>query len=146
MTGFQPHPGTGSTATGEEAPVIGLKAVCEVFGARAEVVDPFDVSATVEAILRLLQDEKGVKVLILKRECALVSAKKQKSLYKVEVDQDRCLGESCGCNRLCTRIFKCPGLMWDATTERARIDEAICTGCGVCAEICPASAIQKEVA
>jgi len=36
--------------------------------------------------------------------------------------------------------------MWDSTTEKARIDEAICTGCGVCAEICPASAIQKEVA
>jgi len=146
MTGFQPHPGTGSTATGETAPVVDLKAVCEGFGARVEVVDPFDVSATVETILKLLQDEKGVKVLILKRDCALVSAKKQKSLYKVEVDQDRCLGESCGCNRLCTRIFKCPGLMWDSKTEKARIDEAICTGCGVCAEICPASAIQKEVA
>jgi len=146
MTGFQPHPGTGSTATGEAAPVVDLKAVCEGFGARVEGVDPFDVSATVETILRLLQDEKGVKVLILKRECALVSAKKQKSLYKVEVDQERCLGEGCGCNRLCTRIFKCPGLMWDSTTEKARIDEAICTGCGVCAEICPASAIRKEVA
>jgi indolepyruvate ferredoxin oxidoreductase, alpha subunit len=146
MTGFQPHPGTGSTAEGEIAPIVDLKAICEDFGARVEVVDPFDVSATVEAILRLLQDGKGVKVLILKRECALVSAKKQKSLYKVEVDQDRCLGESCGCNRLCTRIFKCPGLMWDSSTEKARIDEAICTGCGVCAEICPASAIRKEVA
>jgi len=146
MTGFQPHPGTGSTATGETAPVVDLRAVCEGFGARVEIVDPFDVSATVETILRLLQDEKGVKVLILKRECALVSAKKQKSLYKVEVDQERCLGESCGCNRLCTRIFKCPGLMWDSATEKARIDEAICTGCGVCAEICPASAIRKEVA
>jgi indolepyruvate ferredoxin oxidoreductase alpha subunit len=146
MTGFQPHPGTGSTATGETAPVIDLRAVCEGFGARVEVVDPFDVSATVETMLRLLQDEKGVKVLILRRECALVSAKRQKNVYKVEVDQDRCLGESCGCNRLCTRIFRCPGLMWDATTEKACIDEAICTGCGVCAEICPASAIRKEVA
>jgi len=28
----------------------------------------------------------------------------------------------------------------------AHIDEAICTGCGVCAEICPSSAIRKEVA
>jgi indolepyruvate ferredoxin oxidoreductase alpha subunit len=146
MTGFQPHPGTGSTATGETAPVVDLKTVCESFGARVEVVDPFDVSATMETILRLLQDQEGVKVLILKRECALVSAKKQKNLYKVEVDQGRCLGESCGCNRLCTRVFKCPGLMWDATTGKARIDEAICSGCGVCAEICPASAIRKEVA
>ena len=146
MTGFQPHPGTGETATGKEAPVIDLKAICEVFGAHVEVVDPFDVAATVETLLRLLQEEKGVKVLILKRECALVSAKHQKRLFQVEVEQDRCLGETCGCNRLCTRIFKCPGLMWDKETGKARIDEAICTGCGVCTEICPASAIKKEKA
>ena len=144
MTGFQPHPGTGETATGKEAPVIDLKAICEVFGAHVEVVDPFDLAATVETLLRLLQDEKGVKVLILKRECALVSAKQQKRLYQVEVEQERCLGETCGCNRLCTRLFKCPGLMWDQATGKARIDEAICTGCGVCTEICPASAIKKE--
>ncbi len=144
MTGFQPHPGTGETATGSEAPVIDLKAICEVFGAHVEVVDPFDVMATVKTILRLLQDVKGVKVLILKRECALVSAKHQRRLYRVEVDRERCLGETCGCNRLCTRIFKCPGLMWDKATGKARIDEAICTGCGVCSEICPASAIRKE--
>jgi len=146
MTGFQPHPGTGSTATGKEAPVIDLKAICEVFGAHVEVVDPFDVAATVETFLRLLQEEKGVKVLILKRECALVSAKHQKRLYQVEVEEERCLGETCGCNRLCTRIFKCPGLMWDKGAGKARIDEAICTGCGVCTEICPASAIRKEKA
>jgi indolepyruvate ferredoxin oxidoreductase alpha subunit len=144
MTGFQPHPGTGETATGKEAPVIDLKAICEVVGAHVEVVDPFDVAATVETLLRLLQKERGIKALILKRECALVSAKHQKRLYEVTVDHKRCLGESCGCNRLCTRIFKCPGLMWDKAAEKARIDDAICTGCGVCAEICPASAIQKE--
>jgi indolepyruvate ferredoxin oxidoreductase alpha subunit len=146
MTGFQPHPGTGATATGSEAPVIDLKAICEVFGASVEVVDPFDVAATVETLLRLLQDRKGVKVLILKRECALVSGKREKRLYQVEVDQERCLGETCGCNRLCTRIFKCPGLMWNKEAGKACIDEAICTGCGVCAQICPASAIRKEAA
>jgi len=146
MTGFQPHPGTGSTATGKEASVIDLKAICKVLGARVEVVDPFDLGKTVEAILKLLQDEKRVKALVLKRECALVSAKHQKRLYKVNVNQEHCLGETCGCNRLCTRIFKCPGLMWDKAVGKACIDEAICTGCGVCAEICPASAIMKEVA
>jgi len=61
------------------------------------------------------------------------------------VDQDLCLGERCGCNRLCTRVFKCPGLIWDEIAGKARIDEAICTGCGVCAEICPSLAIRKEV-
>ena len=146
MTVFQPHPGTGSTATGEKAPIIDLKAICEALGAFVELVDPFDTEGTVATILRLIRMERGVKVLILKRECALVSGKRQKKLFQVEVDQGRCLGEVCGCNRLCTRIFKCPGLIWDEGTGKARVDEAICNGCGVCAEICPASAIKKEAA
>jgi indolepyruvate ferredoxin oxidoreductase alpha subunit len=146
MTGFQPHPGTGRTATGKEAPVLDLIPICEALGAKAEVMDPFDLQGTTEKLLELLQDQQGVKVLILKRECALVRGKKQKKLYQVEVRQERCLGEACGCNRLCTRVFKCPGLYWDTATGKASIDEAICTGCGVCAEICPASAIRKEVA
>jgi indolepyruvate ferredoxin oxidoreductase alpha subunit len=106
MTGFQPHPGTGRTATGKEAPVLDLKRICESLGARVEGADPFDISATADAMLELLQDKQGVKVLILKRECALVRSKKQKKLYNVEVNQERCLGETCGCNRLCTRVFK----------------------------------------
>ena len=144
MTGFQPHPGTGSTATGSSAPVIDLKGICKALGAHAEVVDPFETKKTIETILRVIRQERGVKVLILKRECALVSGKRQKKLFKVEIDQEQCLGERCGCNRLCTRIFKCPGLIWDQTTGKANIDEAICNGCGVCVEICPASAIRKE--
>jgi len=144
MTGFQPHPGTGSTATGGAAPIIDLKAICEALGAFVEVVDPFDTEVTVETMLRLMRKEKGVRVLILKRECALVSGKRQKKLFQVEVDQGRCLGEVCGCNRLCTRIFKCPGLIWDQKAGKAKIDEAICNGCGVCAGICPASAIRRS--
>jgi indolepyruvate ferredoxin oxidoreductase alpha subunit len=144
MTGFQPHPGTGSTATGEAAPIIDLKGICEAFGAYVEVVDPFDTEETIKTMLRMIRMERGVKVLVLKRECALVSGKRQKKLFQVEVDQGRCLGEACGCNRLCTRIFKCPGLIWEQSKGKARIDEAICNGCGVCAGICPASAIHKE--
>ena len=145
MTGFQPHPGTGKTATGHEAPILNLEVICKALGAQVEVGDPFDVEATTESILRLLQDVDGVRVLILRRECALVRGRTQKKLFNMEVDQDLCLGERCGCNRLCTRVFKCPGLIWDTIAGRARIDEAICTGCGVCAEICPSSAIRKEV-
>lgn len=41
-------------------------------------------------------------------------------------------------------IRACPGLIWDKTTGKSKIDEVICTGCGVCADICPQGAIIKE--
>ena len=145
MTGFQPHPGTGRTAMGAEAPVVDIEALCKALGARVQVKNPFEVQDTTETIYELLQDREGIKVLILRQECALVRVKRQKALYKVRVDQERCIGQDCGCNRRCTRIFKCPGLTWDSVTGKAHVDEAICTGCGVCADICPQSAILKEI-
>ncbi len=144
MTGFQPHPGTGSTASGGQAPVVDIEAVCRALGFPVEVVDPFDLTAARETIARLIESRDGVKVLIVRQTCALVRSKQQGKLFSVKVAEERCLGERCGCNRLCTRVFKCPGLVWDSNAGVARIDEAICTGCGVCADICPASAITKE--
>ncbi|NIO04172.1 MAG: indolepyruvate ferredoxin oxidoreductase [Proteobacteria bacterium] len=144
MTGFQPHPGTGQNAMGRQAPVVDIEAVCRTLGARIEVADPYDLQGTIEAVNRLLVDEKGVKVLILRQLCALVRANRGEKLYQVRVDQERCLGDGCGCNRLCTRVFRCPGLIWDKEKGRAGIDDAICTGCGVCGEICPQSAILTE--
>ena len=111
-----------------------------------EVADPFDLQDTTEKLLDLMQDNGGVRVLISKRKCALVRAREEKAAYKVRVDGERCLGENCGCARLCTRVFQCPGLVWDDESGPAKIDEVICSGCGVCADICPASAIIREVA
>jgi indolepyruvate ferredoxin oxidoreductase alpha subunit len=80
----------------------------------------------------------------MRRPCAMIKLKEEKPPYKVRVAIEKCIGEECGCNRLCTRIFKCPGLMWDKKTGQAKIDEVICIGCGVCADICPEKAIIKE--
>ncbi len=144
MTGFQPHPGTGRSAMGQEVPAIDIAAVCAALGVPVQVEDPFRVRETTEAIHRLLQERNGVRVLVLRQECALVRGKREKAVHRMRVDQALCLGQACGCNRLCTRVFKCPGLVWDPGTGKARIDEAICTACGVCADICPQGAILKE--
>ena len=63
-------------------------------------------------------------------------------MYEMAIDANLCLADLCGCNKLCTRVFKCPGLIWDTQKEKVRIDEVLCTGCGVCADICPAKAIK----
>jgi len=44
------------------------------------------------------------------------------------------------------RVFQCPALTWDVSQGVAGIDEVLCAGCGVCADICPAGAIIREPA
>jgi indolepyruvate ferredoxin oxidoreductase alpha subunit len=145
MTGFQPHPGTGFLATGEPAPVIDMEAICQATGAEVMVCDPFDLEKSTEAILAMMKKETGVRVIIMRRMCQLVKGKRKiPNRYLMRVDSGACRGDSCGCDRLCTRIFGCPGLMWDSTAGKAVIDEAVCVGCGLCADICPADAIRRE--
>ena len=160
MTGFQPHPGIGVDAMGRPAPVVEIADVCRALGLKVTVGDPFNMEGTIEAILELLEDDEGIKVLVLRRLCGLLAAKRgpparggkgrspaargsgaTKVTAAVRVDTERCLGAACGCNRLCTRVFRCPGLTWDAVTGKAGVDEAVCNRCGYCVQICPAGAI-----
>ncbi len=143
MTGFQTHPGLSIDAMGQKAPAVNIDAVCRSIGAKVAISDPFDIQATQDALFSLLEED-GVKVLILRQICSLSPEKKAKKMYDVRVDDALCLGEACGCSRLCTRIFRCPGLVWDKERKKALVNEVICAGCGVCASICPAGAIQKK--
>ncbi|EFK09078.1 putative indolepyruvate ferredoxin oxidoreductase, alpha subunit [delta proteobacterium NaphS2] len=143
MTGFQPHPGLGTTATGQAAPPVAIGDLCRAMGYPVDMCDPYDLKATTDAIMRGLEHE-GPQVLILKRTCALVAARQGIPPGRVILDTDRCIGENCGCGRMCTSAFRCPGLGWDPVTKTARIDQAICTGCGVCTRICPTGALKTE--
>jgi indolepyruvate ferredoxin oxidoreductase alpha subunit len=140
MTGFQPHPGTGQTAAFGPGVTITPEEICRAVGCEVVIVDPYDLAATEAALYEALQKE-GVTAMVFRRTCALVQGKAGGFPYQMSVDETRCLGESCGCNRYCTRVFRCPGLIWNAEAGRAVIDEVICVGCGVCAQICPAGAI-----
>ena len=144
MTGFQPHPGTGSTAMGTVTDPVGVEALCRSLQVEVEVGDPYDMMGTAKTLYRLMQ-KSGPRVLVLSRKCALVQGKEGGFPYKMAVSQDRCLGEGCGCGRYCTRIFRCPGLIWDKEVLKAKIDEVICVGCGICADICPQGAIERNL-
>jgi len=144
MTGFQPHPGTEANALGQSVPPVDIEAICRSLGAEVTVCDPFDLEATQAAALALLADQATAKVLILRQLCALSPQRKGAKPYEMRVDPEKCLGDQCGCNRLCTRVFGCPGLAWEKQSGKARIDEVICAGCGVCASVCPQGAIIKS--
>jgi indolepyruvate ferredoxin oxidoreductase alpha subunit len=143
MTGFQPHPGTLLDAMGDQAVPIDIEKLCKSLGCMVEVADPFDLEDAKKKFWNLIHQE-GAKVMIMRRKCALLAAREEGPQYRVWVDHKKCVGEECGCDRYCTRIFKCPGLIWDKTIGRAKIDEALCTGCGFCVNICPKSAIVSE--
>jgi len=146
MTGFQPHPGLSVNVMGEQTVDIDMAKICRALGARVEIRDPFDVEETQRTLNLMMEEVGSAQVLILRQACGLSPEKKGKKLFEVKVDESVCLGENCGCNRLCTRIFRCPGLFWDGQKKTARIDEVICAGCGVCAGICPSGAITKREA
>ncbi len=143
MTGFQPHPGTGLTAMGGTVEPMSIQKIAEAMGCQVTVADPFDVEGTVQVLMKLLK-QKGLKVLIMKQPCATLSAKQKKSKPKVWVDQSLGLGDGCGCDRFCSRVWGCPGNSWDFKNGKAVIDPVTCVGCGVCAKLCPAGAIKVE--
>jgi indolepyruvate ferredoxin oxidoreductase alpha subunit len=142
MTGFQPHPGTGRTALGVQHEPFSIEGICRAVGCDVTIGDPYNVAETTETIYRLLQ-KPGVKVLVLRRTCALVQSRRGAKAV-VRVDQEKCLGDACGCGRFCSKVFGCPACIWDSEKQKARIDDVVCNGCGVCATLCPQGAILVE--
>ncbi len=144
MTGFQPHPGLEVDAMGNRAEATDIAAVCRALGAEVVTADPFDIAGTQEKMLGVLEKGSGARVMIMKQICALSPEKKGKKKFDVKVDAAKCRGTDCGCDRLCTRVFRCPGLVWNKAESHAQVDEILCAGCGVCADICPGSAIKRS--
>ena len=142
MTGFQPHPGSGYDALGRPAPVVEIEEVCKAIGVEVKVRDPFEVDQAIEDLYDMLQED-GAKVMVFRRKCYLVESK-EKGIKKVYVEPEKCIGDDCGCARFCSRVFNCPGIIWDQEAQKAKIDEVVCTGCGVCATLCPRGAIVVE--
>jgi indolepyruvate ferredoxin oxidoreductase alpha subunit len=142
MTGHQPHPGSGKNAVGKEAEVISIEEIAKSFGFMVKVSDPFRCTEAIQDVLEFIR-MPGLKVLILRQPCALVVSREQKR-RKVIVRQELCRGDACGCMRFCTAVWGCPANVWDKEREAAAIDPAICVGCGVCIDLCPAGAIFWE--
>lgn len=71
MTGHQPHPGTGVTATGQTTVQISLEALARALGAGlVESVDPNDLEGTMEGFQRA-RDYPGLSVVIARQPCVI---------------------------------------------------------------------------
>lgn len=135
MTGHQPNPNTGVTATGVESPKISLEELARACGVSfVESVDPYDLTDLLET-LKAAKEKKGVKVIIAKQPCVIMNKRNGIKRVRYMVDADRCV--RCGA---CLR-YGCPAIETDA--GGASMITGLCTGCGVCADICPAGAIHR---
>lgn len=135
MTGHQEHPGTGKTIHGEETYPIDYEKLVSALGANHIVtVDPYDLKST-EAAIRECLNKSGVRVIIAKRYCIQLKHIKP-SPRKANVDQEKC--KFC---KLCLKIG-CPAIILE--DNKIRIDELLCTGCGICIQVCPFGAIDYK--
>ena len=132
MTGHQPHPGTGVTASGEQTKAVSLEALARALGADfVETTSPYNLDAMI-ATFKRARDCPGLAVVIAKQAC-MTNARRT----GIRNRPFRVL-ESCTSCKACLE-FGCPAIEFDG--ERARINE-LCSGCGVCAQICPSGAIE----
>lgn len=138
MTGGQEHPGTGRTLMGEPAHRTDIKELVKALGVKNfEEVDAYDFDATLAAIKRQIETP-GPSVILTTRPCVLMPKRIMDEPYVVDLE----LCNACGA---CFRI-SCPAIMAaEETNERghpkAIIDDSLCTGCTLCAQICPTDAI-----
>jgi indolepyruvate ferredoxin oxidoreductase alpha subunit len=140
MTGHQENPGTGRTLLGKETVQILLEPLVRALGIKhVQSVAGYEVKAIEKALKEYVKlDEPSV--LIVVEPCALLPDQR-KRWVPLEVLADECNG--------CTLCFRlgCPAILkseeLDEKTQRpkALIDASMCTGCEVCAQICPRDAI-----
>ncbi len=131
MTGHQQNPTTGYNIKGDPAAKVDLEALCKALGInRVRVVDPYDLKACETAVKEELAVEEP-SVIISRRPCVLLkSVKLQLSL---NVDADKC--KSC---KRCMGLG-CPAI--SMKDGKAKIDNTLCVGCGVCKQLCAFDAI-----
>lgn len=130
MTGHQPHPGTGKTMMGNVVDKVSIKKILEAVGvSKIAEANPLNLDEAINAV-KSVADVKGVRAVIFKSPCIAVS--KPSGLFAV--DTEKCI--SC---KKCIRELGCPAIV--IKDGKASIENSLCFGCSVCAQVCPVNAI-----
>lgn len=146
MTGHQP-------VLGLTEGKLSIEKICQALGVPwLKVEDSYNPKRLVKTIEQALKI-KGLKVIIIKRECGLQAHRwRMSQIKKIETAGEKVQEISYhifGCQMCyeCARILSCPAIRRVEIDGVAsmQIDDDRCIRCGVCYEICPNSAIHKSV-
>ncbi len=135
MTGHQPNPGVDMTEMNLSGYVpVSIENLVRAIGVpHVSVIKPFNVKKSVSAIREALEF-KGVSVIISREPCMLYA----KSLKKLRGNRFQ-ITDKCKSHRNCINDLGCPAFY--LRKGQVKIDADLCTGCSVCAQICPEHAI-----
>lgn len=132
MTGHQDHAATGKTLQGDPTYAIDIPALCKAMGVKNVIeVNAFDID-TLEKTIKEEVAKDEVSVIITKSPCVLLT-KGKKPLYIAHADKCK----KCG---MCMKPG-CPA-MTKNEDGTIRIDDTMCTGCGLCESLCKFNAIE----
>jgi indolepyruvate ferredoxin oxidoreductase alpha subunit len=138
MTGNQPTPASGRGAAGEALQMVDIEALVNGCGVGfCRVADPYRLDAFVSLIKEALAfSRSGGPAVVISRHPCLLELKKTGAVPAPVTVGDDCDG--CG---FCRDRFECPAMVLEEGADMVRIDPALCSGCGVCVQICPKQAI-----
>lgn len=130
MTGHQPHPGTGKTMMGQVVDKVSIEDTLHGIGVKTvETVNPLHLQEAIDCVKQVAVQD-GVKAIIFKSPCAVLI----KSGKPAQIEESKCIQ----CKK-CIRTLGCPAIMLQ--DGKVQIEQALCTGCGLCAQVCPTAAI-----
>ncbi len=133
MTGHQDNPTTGYTIRKEPTTQVNLITLCKSIGVEHVVVaDPFDVK-NFEKVVKEETDREEPSVIIAQRPCALLKSVKYTGHCTVNDNCKKC--------KMCMQLG-CPAISMEE--GNVKIDTTQCNGCGLCINVCPFHAIEKE--
>lgn len=131
MTGHQDHPGTGMTLMGEPTTAVSIEEIGKACGVKRVVtVFPYDVENTQKVIAEELNADEP-SLIVSRAPCPLKQRKKVGQIRRI----DKAVCKNC---KMCLKLG-CPAI--DGSGEKPIINELLCSGCGLCEQICPFDAI-----
>jgi len=142
MTGHQPHPGTGKSATGKVAVRIMPEKVLESLGYEVYVVNPLKVRESIDAVTKAFwRYKQGVKIALVSRMACSLEVLRKARRSGVVLPVYAVLEDKCNGCMACVKLTACPALIVEPGAKKPRILGELCTGCGLCASLCPFKAI-----